>query len=161
MVKVDWERVNWPLVAFLAFVVLAATVIAVRNTSKIDTIGKRVTVIEHGNPCLENGPNSAKCQQSRNSFARTVTPTQACEIVQKAGLKCNLAASKEVVAGSGNNSPSSGLPGPSPGGPSNETPAAPQTPQEPVSPPRTPVPPLDLNGTVCGLTGALNLPVCH
>lgn len=71
---------------------------------------------------------------------------------------------KGVGASNGNSNSPSGLPGPSPGGPTEPAPKAPEAPSQPVSPPpNTSSPQLlpEVTKPVCDLTGSLNLPLCH
>lgn len=77
---------NWPLIILLVIVLMIAGGVAGFTFSQFRIAGveHRVQTIEHGNPCLEQGPHSAECQRSRNLFARTITFAQACAIVKKA-----------------------------------------------------------------------------
>lgn len=82
-----WLRENWRI--WLPYVVLTIGFVVVlvgyqNRGAQIQHVEGRVTKIELGNPCLEQGPDSALCQKSRNNFARTVTFSQACAIVRKA-----------------------------------------------------------------------------
>lgn len=168
-----------PLVLFFLLCLWVAwlTIGPVHKSTKTNRDqNQSISEIFSGSPCLTD-PKGSLCQKTRDNFANTVTPRQACQIVKTIprfdDLNCKLLPNRRAVpAGtknpavneSGASSPppntttssgSGGLKG-KPGKPGPPGPPGPSATTPSPSPSSSP----SLLTPVCSLTGSLGLPLC-
>lgn len=157
---------NWVgrVLAGLAVLTIALSALTVWLVSQETTIESKIPVVQRiGSPCrtaFARGGLKAVRNDYQCTLQASLIFTNLCDhhpIIPACSIV--IGKRKGVAVSTGNSNSPSGLPGPSGG--LNEPQKAPEKPQEPPPAPRTPVPPLDLNKTICGVTGALNVSVCN